>query len=493
MADFKFYGIPYIYTDKKSNPDTVIEIYKQTKTEASDILEHIKKLTDIYKGDQEQYIPDTDRKANEKNVVNYIKVFLDTVVSILFHKPVSYVSRKKEQEYLDDIDTIVAYMNDEGESDLNIATGTDMLVNGIGFQYCLQQGEEDPTPYSPFTLGRFDNKCTYAVHSTNIGNRVEVVFHIINYTDSLGNSVEKIIAYDSKNIYTIVSDDLGVDYRFEKVVIKNPLTDEEEYLDYISHDLPNNPVQLFENDIYRLSSVQDMWGLQKSLNNSISSYTNDMLLKINQLLTIFGVTLSDEEIEQMRNNNILNSPEVNAKVQFVASQLDNRAVEFINDTINRMNVISGAPSQGGSRAETGIASQTENGHTIANFNSNRKEQRFYIPKRKQLENVIAILRRTGKLKTDISSRDIEIKFDRNRLASITETVNNLRTLLLSNVRPIDALNITPLFEDNGSVAKGIEDTIKENRKYELALKNSNLVQNIEVQENEQGEQNETEE
>ena len=69
----------------------------------------------------------------------------------------------------------------------------------------------------------------------------------------------------------------------------------------------------------------------------------------------------------------------------------------------------------------------------------------------------------------------------------------MRTLLLSNVKPIDALNITPLFEDNGSVAKGIEDTLKENREYELALKNSNLVQNIEVQENEQGEQNETEE
>ena len=104
--------------------------------------------------------------------------------------------------------------------------------------------------HTPFTLGRFDNRYTYAFHSTNIGNRVEVVFHIINYTDNLGNSVEKIIAYDSKNIYTIVSDDLGVDYRFEKVAIKNPLTDEEEYLDYISHDLPNNPVQLFENDIY---------------------------------------------------------------------------------------------------------------------------------------------------------------------------------------------------------------------------------------------------
>ena len=50
MADFKFYGIPYIYTDKKSNPDTVIEIYKQTKMEASKILEHIEKAYEYLQG-----------------------------------------------------------------------------------------------------------------------------------------------------------------------------------------------------------------------------------------------------------------------------------------------------------------------------------------------------------------------------------------------------------------------------------------------------------
>lgn len=491
VQDFKFNGIPYIYSDEKSSPETVIEIYKNTKSTAFDILTHISKLTDIYKGNQEKYIPDTNRQANEKNVVNYIKTFLDTVVSILFNKPISYVSRKKESKYLEDIDKIVAYMNDEGESDLNISTGTDMLVNGLGFQYCLQQGDEDPTPYSPFTLGRFDNRNTYAVHSTRIGNKIEVIFHRIEYTDSEGNNIEKIIAYDSQNIYTFVKGGLKMSYEFEPIRIYNKVNEKYEDVDYIKHDLPNNPVQLFENDIYRLSSVQDMWGLQKSLNNAISSYNNDMLLKINQLLAIFGVTLDEEQIANMKENNILNSPEINAKIQFIASQLDNRAVEYINDTIDRMNIISGAPSQGGSRAETGVASQTENGHTIANFNSNRKEQRFYVPKRRQLENVIQILRRTGNLSTDITARDIEIKFDRNRLASITETVSNLRNLINTGVKPIDALNITPLFEDNGAVAKGIEETIRENRDYELKLKNSNFNTETELQDDVQGETNGT--
>ena len=142
MADFKFYGIPYIYTDKKSNPDTVIEIYKQTKAEASDILEHIKNLL-IFIRATKNNIFQIQIERLTKNVVNYIKHFL-TVVSILFHKPVSYVSRKKNKNILMTL-ILLLYMNDEGESDLNIATGTDMLVNGIGFQYCLQQGEETNT------------------------------------------------------------------------------------------------------------------------------------------------------------------------------------------------------------------------------------------------------------------------------------------------------------------------------------------------------------
>jgi len=490
MADFDFNGIPYIYTDEECSAETVIDIYKNTKAEANKIFKHLEKLTKIYKGDQEEYIPDSNRTANEKNVTNYTRVFLDTVVSILFNKPVSYVSRVKKQNYLRDVDTIVAYMNDEGESGLNISTGTDMLVNGLGFQYVLQQKNNDPTPYSPFTLGRFDMTNTYAVHSTSVGNKIEVIFHIIKYKDKDNKQIEKIIAYDDNNIYTIIKKDLDLDYEFEKRIILNPVSKEFEYFDYITHDMPNNPVQLFNGDMYRLSSVQDLWGLQKSLNNAISSYNNDMLLKINQLLTVLGITLDDDEIEKMKNQNILNSPDVNAKIQFIASQIDNRAIDYINDTIDRMNVISGAPSQGGSRAETGVASQTENGHTIASFNSNRREQQFYIPKRKQLANIIAILRRTGKLKSDITERDIEIKFDRNRLDSLTETVNNLKTLIGTGVKPIDALKVSPIFEDNGSVAEGIEETIKETRQHELLLKQSSS--NTEINNNQQGDSNGTE-
>ena len=100
------------------------------------------------------------------------------------------------------------------------------------------------------------------------------------------------------------------------------------------------------------------------------------------------------------------------------------------------------------------------------------------------------MRRTGKLKSDIPERDIEIKFDRNRLDSLTETVNNLKTLIGTGVKPIDALKVSPIFEDNGSVAEGIEETIKETRQHELSLKQSSS--NTEINNNQQGDSNGTE-
>lgn len=484
MADFAYIEIPKLYTELQSNEKNVIQIFKDTNAEAKKIFKHIKQQTAIYNGEQECYIPNSNRRANEKNVVNYTKVLVDTCVSLLLHKPITYVSRVKEPEYQEDVDKINAYLIDEGENDLNVAIATDLLVNGVSFVYCFAQNKDnDVTPHSPFTLLRLDNTKTYAVYSTNIGNKVEVVFYINNYRDEDGNIVERIYAYDNKYVYKIVKGINDEDYRLEDFSLENPFDDTKKTALFLPHGLPNLPIIDFDSGVYRTSLVQDLWGLQKSLNSSMSSYTNDILLRVDQLLTIFGIELTEEAASQMRKNNILNSPNPDTKANFITSQLDNRTIEFIDGIIDKMHVIAGVPTQGRSRAETGEASKYENGHTLANFNSNRREQRFYIPKRKQLENIITILRGKGELKSNITSKDIEIKFDKNRLVSVSETVNNLKTLIETGIRPIDALNVSPLFDDNGSVAEGIEENIAKRKEFELELirtKQSNKVvaQNI---------------
>ena len=62
---------------------------------------------------------------------------------------------------------------DEGDHETNLQTETDIIVDGVGYQYCLEQSKgQDPTPISPFTTGRFSPENTYVVRSYNIGNKV---------------------------------------------------------------------------------------------------------------------------------------------------------------------------------------------------------------------------------------------------------------------------------------------------------------------------------
>lgn len=448
------YGIPHIYTNEIVSRDNIIDIYKNTKTEANDNFNQIERLTNIYIGDQLKEIPDTDRKANVKMAVNYTKIFIDTVVSITLNKAMTYVARGDNEDFKNDVDIITAYLNDEGEHSHNINTCTDMIVNGIGYQYTMEQKIGDPTLSSPFTIGRFDNRNTYVVESCNIGNKVVASFLISKIKNK---DIERITAFDNK--YKYIFEGKGDKYNFVKIKGLDSSGNIIEEDAITAHDLPYNPIQVFENDMYRLSTVQDLWGLQETLNLSVSNYNNDILLKINQLLTITGADVDEEIIDNLEKKNILMLKEGDAK--FIASQLDSRVIDYIKDTIEMMCLISGCPSQNTGRAETGTAVETQNGHTIANFNSNRREQSFYKPKRQQLANIITILRRNGIIKSNITENDIEIKFDKNRLISITENVNNLRTLINDiNIDPYKALSVCPIFEDNNEVAKGIVENKK---------------------------------
>lgn len=443
------YGIDHIYTDKNVDENTVYEIYQDSLSIFEKNKKHIEDLTNIYIGNQLAGIPDTNQNTNEKVCVNYTKIFIDTVVSITLNKALSYTSRRTEQEFKDDVDKIVAYMNDESEHAYNIATCTDMVVNGIGYQYLLEQKIGDPNPNSPFMLGRFSPESTFVVESVDIGNKVKVSYHIANIIRDK-KTIERITAFDDKYKYVIEN---GVLMPQGEYV--DETTGEIKVSKRLAHDLPYNPIQVFENDIYRLSIVQDLIGLQDTLNIAVSNYNNDILMKINQILLVLGAQLDDNAITTLKEKNILNLSDVNAKAEFIASQLDNKVIDYIKDVIEMMCLISGCPSQQTGRAETGTAVETQNGHTIANFNSNRREQSFYKPKRQQLDNIIRILRRNGQLKSDIIANDIAIKFDRNRLTSITENVNNLVTLINNNVDPYDALEVCPIFEDNAKVSKGI--------------------------------------
>lgn len=473
------YGLDNIYTAKTPNIENIEEIYNSTKNKFDSNKQLINQLIDYYKGKQEEGIPDTSQSINEKIVVNYTKLLCDTAVSIILTKPIKYISRVNDKKYQEDVQTITNYIMDEGDHETNLQTETDMIVNGVGYQYCLEQDmEQDPTPNSPFTTGRFSPVDTYVVRSYDIGNKVVCSFHIAKISGE-----EYVTAFDNKYKYILYPKSVYNDSDISSIKsdFSNFYNGDEYYIVSTPHDLPYNPITEFKNDIYGLSTVADLIGLQDSLNTSISNYDNDVIMKIKQILVVIGVEIDKENLSTLKSDGILNLPnstngtdKIDAK--FISSQLNESIITYIKDTIERMTMIAGCPNQSSNgNAETGIAVEVQNGHTVANFISNKREQVFYKPKREQLGNIITILRRRGKLKSPITENDIEIKFDKNRLASVTDNVNNLIQLLGIDVEPIDALNVCPIFDDNNGVA----NRIKANKELRERVEKGN----IDVQQN----------
>ena len=484
----KQFGLKNIYTYRIPSVNTIEQIYNETYGDFLVNKGLIDQLIRYYKGDQFCGIPNTEQGVDEKIIVNLTKLYCDTAVAIILTKPIKYISRVDGQDYQDDVQLISDYIMDEGDHETNLQTETDIIIDGIGYQYCLEQDMSvDPTPRSPFTTGRFSPSDTYVVRSYDIGNKVVCSFHIADI-----NGIQFITAFDSTYKYTMYPKSI-----YSQEVIENLIPDgnfyngDNYYITFSAHDLPYNPITEFKNDIYGLSTVADLMGLQDSLNTAISNYDNDVLMKIKQILVIIGCEIDDEDIARLKTSGVLNLPASNNSTdnidaKFVSSQLNDSIITYMNDTIDRMSMIAGCPNQSSNgNAETGIAVEVQNGHTVANFISNKREQAFYKPKREQLGNITAILRRRGELKTNITENDIEIKFDKNRLASVTDNVNNLIQLLNANVEPYDALNVCPIFDDNASVAK----KIKENQ--ELQYQRENNTQN--EQQNNQGNNTEVQE
>ena len=481
------HGLKTIYTVWQPSLATIEKIFQETRSDFLTNQKLIEQLINYYKGDQFNGIPDTGQNIDEKVIVNYTKLLCDTAVAITLTKPLTYISRVNEEAYLDDVQTISDFITDEGDHETNLQTETDMIVDGVGFQYCLEQDmNQDPTPVSPFTTGRFDPSNTYVVRSHEIGNKVVCSFHIATI-----NNVDFVTAFDSKVKYTFYPKTIYTDDTMKQLMPDGRYHTGENYFITVSaHDLPYNPITEFKADMYGLSTVADLMGLQDSLNTAISNYDNDVLMKIKQILVIMGCEVDESILNTLKTSGVLNLPPSNNSTdkidaKFVSSQLNESIINYIKDTIERMSMISGCPNQSSNgNAETGIAMEVQNGHTVANFISNKREQAFYKPKREQLGNIIAILRRRNKLKSQITENDIEIKFDKNRLASITDNINNLVTLLSNNVEPVDALAVCPVFDDVAGVAERIKANQKaQELKEQKENEQNNQGNTAEIQEN----------
>ena len=97
----------------------------------------------------------------------------------------------------------------------------------------------------------------------------------------------------------------------------------------------------------------------------------------------------------------------------------------------------------------------------ANISAYFNELEYQELKQNQLDNVISALKRRKIIKSDISSFDIEIRFDRNKLTSLKENADALAVLLNAHIPPRDALKVSGIFSDVDGVANQMEKLEKQ--------------------------------
>lgn len=464
-TELKQYGLDKIYTDLEPTDDNIIEILKDSLTTFENNSNFIKELIDIYKGKQ-SILEHTNvtTNVNERNVVNYIKFCIKTITSIILSSPIVYTIEKHSDKFKKDIETISQYIQNAGEHKTNKELVEDMLMTGVGYRYTIpktRKGKGNVKP-SYFSIGRFAPENTCDVFSNDLDNPVVMTFHraTIKRKEKNGDNTEI-------KRYTCFTDT-------KKYIIEESKDNKSGYeiVDKNAHGLPFNPVSAVENDIFRLSLTADLIGLQDSLNMAISNVSNDVIAKINQILVIVGAVLDENQKRDLKELGILLLPKGeagnNPSAEFISSQLDSYVLEFTSIIKKMLFELAGVPNnESGSRAETGVAVQTQSGYVLANFSSSAIELQLEPALRNQLDNIITILKNEKKITSDISASDIDIKFDKNRLSSITELVNNLEALIRLGMNAYDALTIVKLAENNRHIADGIQATLDKRMSIEL--------------------------
>lgn len=440
-------GIDRIYTNySEITPSNILDVLAEVMREFDKKSQFQKELLDIVKGNT--VITDGIRNANEKTRINQIKPLIMLTTAIMFNKELSLVPYKGKEEYKEDVELIVNLLRAENAHQKDMEANIMAQATGEAFIYTFSVDKPafGNVPAKYFKIGTFDSPDTCAVYTKHLENIDEIILtiHRSTFYNKLNNGevdVTRFVCFSDRYKF-IIDNEMGK----YNVVSVTP------------HELPFNPIGYIQNDIFRQSMTEDLVGLQDTLNLALSNFNNDILIKVNQILLLIGLEkLTPEQVKQLKDEGILSMTK-DGDAKFIGSTIMlKELVDAITIIRNVMMENAFAPTQNSSsRAETGKAVELSAGHNLSNFVSNMREYNFFDAKRKQVDNIIEVLRVKGLIKSDISANDVSILFDQSRLINFTEALDNFVKQINAGVSPYLAASNVKAFDNPKEIAESVE-------------------------------------
>ncbi|MGD6896102.1 phage portal protein [Bacillus infantis] len=391
---------------------------------------------------------DDTSKPNNKIVVAYPTTIVDTAVSYLAGKPLSYTSKSNNEQFLNKLKEIF-YINNE--EDINAKIVKNMSIFGKTYElYWISNRAGEDIRFAEFS------PLEMYVKTDSKGN-AEYGIRPWKEKDENGNEITKVEAYDSEGIYYFVSRGKG-DF------ILDP--DEKS----IEHFFGETPITIHQNNDEELGDFEQFIPMIDGLEKMLSDNSNEIEQWVNSYLKLGNMKgTKSEDIKKMKQDGVLlleNVKDAEFLEKGVNTDFQKNYFETLDNLIHEH---SGTPKMTAEKFSSNLSSPALM-YKLFNLESKSmvKERKMSNGIKKRLRFICTYLSKQG---LEYSPMDITFSFSRNvppNKAEITDMMVKLapyvdrRTLLSMHPDIIDVDLVLKRLKEEGD-AMDLQNLIRVNK------------------------------
>lgn len=416
------FGRTKIYTDvERITAENVVDVLtKALRTHAQNNSD-IQYLWDYYRGKTPilNKTKEVRETINHKICVNRANEIVTFKLGYGFGEPIQYIRRGQDEGLTDDINALNEFMFQENKQAEDNELAQWLYVAGLGMRMTLP-GSDKEEPFKIYTL---DPRYSFVVRYNGLGTPVVM-------------GVKYITKEDTTSVYSVYTADRYFEIENNAIVKSEP------------HVLGAVPIFEYPANAERMGAFEVVLPLLDAINETESNRLDDVVQYVNSFLALLGGSIDEETAKKLDEYKMICLPEgVDAKYLSVAMQQNDTQV-LADSLYETVLTICGLPNRNGgsSTSDTGSAVIMRDGWESAEAQMKSVENEWKRSEKPFLKMVLRILK--DMVGTNLSVRDIEIKFSRRNYDNL-QTKSQVLTTLLSNpkIHPELAFTHCGLFLD----------------------------------------------
>ena len=416
------YGRRKIFTDvEEITASNVVEVLNKVLPIHEENRAEIQYLWDYYCGKTPilNKTKEIRESINHKICVNRANEIVSFKLGYGFGEPIQYIRRGLNEGLTDDINRLNEYMFQENKQAEDSSLAEWLYVSGVGLRMVMPGPDAD----EPFKIYTLDPRYSFVVRHNGLG---EPVVMGVKYIQKENKDIVYSV-YTPHRYFEII----------ESTIVKNE-----------PHVLESVPIFEYPANAARLGAFEIVLPLLDAINELESNRMDDVVQFVNSFLALLGGTIDEETAKKLDEYKMLCLPEgVDAKYLSAALQQSDIQVQADN-LYEYVLTICGIPNRNGgsSTSDTGSAVIMRDGWESAEAQMKSVENEWKRSEKLFLKLALRILK--DMVDTDLSIRDVEIKFSRRNYDNL-QTKSQVLTTLLSNpkIHPELAFSHCGLFLD----------------------------------------------